>query len=1359
MFWKSFAKKGLEYGKETGIDLGKELGEETLAEWMQNASKVFVLQDPTAKLGDGTIDVLKDTTTFTGLMKVFPLFGKGIVNRISNSNESKLIQEKEKELGYWKNRVNEEGISEDTKKLYNDKALKIESELNSTYEKARKRIAEKPFLLKEVEDVNSQIEEKIKEGYSIKDNNELTDSEKTILLKEKELEYSKLNEKRDNILSDKYDPLSYLPEEESTKLKVQAAEELKAEAIKSGIEEGKVNIKEEEITKRAIDNYEKQSKETTVEKPTKEGPTGQENVQDVTATQGQQDKVVQEKNKVEELRGQEIAELKEQVENSEEFITDGKIDATKIAESDNAKAKEIYAKYDKLLKPLLAGVNDSKNLDVNMSDMSVDELEKRQFDIEESTNEKDRIEFNAIDKELESREWSSVLNSALSEVENIINNLLKKDKEMPNGFGTYIERADAIQTKAVARKYSSDVSKEESIKDFKDSFFGNPTTWYADGLKMRESVRSFIEKGGSFKELLQSVQKEFESDGFSEQDAANVINAKLESITNKNKPKKQKDAVQIESTSEVPVQSEATISEEVEQGKSEAKPEVATEQSKEEIVESIFDLDKESDLKDKGVLDKVINFLDKAEKELQDIQKSGVKGVLIPAPAVQVAIKAMKGALKTAKNIGELIEIGLNALKQTEWYKNLTPDVQSNIEAELPTSLSEYVFKNQQKKAQRDEVKAETSKLNKDRKAAIKNVKGGKFGSLTNTSKSNKETIVEHETKKVKVLNFAMLLPNIVKKAVTPELYENYSNALSALSGRGLAIDTKVTSQEVADLYDQIIDDYTNFSEIQNAVLNDDLSILNNNQNKFYNDNKDLFINPRDEKEVDEEDLAEKREELENEVISLIPSIKNTPKDYEAKSMSFKIASLLADINPFDLKLLSNSQLENLRRVLNTMSLGEDIPTFANDIYQEVLSNRNMALSSNIAEKYNKTGFNRIPLRRTLTKMSDAIRGFFGENSLTKESNIKSRAARYPLVLIDTANKIFGILPTYADAIMNNYKAIPIYNYILSAIEKGEGALASRNEEVAEVFEKVNEKLSKNTKDIDESYRKIHFAFLQIQAWANPGNKKVKNGIVSFTQNFESSDSPYSDKMKSQYREFVNKYKGYSFIKSDDNIIVLDNNGVDVTTEYFSREEMNAYKAIRKELDNQKARAEETSLFNNKNALPFVNEYFPENNFSKKASAQSINEDPLSNNFSNNPSVKSKNLLEKTAVAHPVAHNPFAVSLISIKGTEMQYQLLNPIQVARKTMKKIIEDNNKAILESTGKEKSKYNELAKVYDNIDSAIETLVEHLKGANIGKPDALDNISDLLTNTFYVGALASGIRTVADLSLNYQHLITAE
>jgi len=164
---------------------------------------------------------------------------------------------------------------------------------------------------------------------------------------------------------------------------------------------------------------------------------------------------------------------------------------------------------------------------------SVDELEKRQYEIETSTDENDRKEFNEIEKELESREWSSVLNAPLNEISSVVDGLMAKDKDMPNGFGSYMDKSDARQTKQVAEKYSEEVSNKEAIKDFKDAFFGNPNNWYADALKLRESVRAYTENGGSFKDLLGSVQREFQSDGFTEEEAASVINRKLNEIKNR----------------------------------------------------------------------------------------------------------------------------------------------------------------------------------------------------------------------------------------------------------------------------------------------------------------------------------------------------------------------------------------------------------------------------------------------------------------------------------------------------------------------------------------------------------------------------------------------------------------------------------------------------------------------------------------------------------------------------------------------------------------------------------------------------------------------------------------------------------
>ena len=81
--------------------------------------------------------------------------------------------------------------------------------------------------------------------------------------------------------------------------------------------------------------------------------------QAVSATQQKSNVELQEE--VDKLRVQELNELTENVENPENFITDGKVDAKKVSESDNAKAKEIYAKYDKLLKPLLNNIKTQRD--------------------------------------------------------------------------------------------------------------------------------------------------------------------------------------------------------------------------------------------------------------------------------------------------------------------------------------------------------------------------------------------------------------------------------------------------------------------------------------------------------------------------------------------------------------------------------------------------------------------------------------------------------------------------------------------------------------------------------------------------------------------------------------------------------------------------------------------------------------------------------------------------------------------------------------------------------------------------------------------------------------------------------------
>jgi hypothetical protein len=173
-------------------------------------------------------------------------------------------------------------------------------------------------------------------------------------------------------------------------------------------------------------------------------------------------------------------------------------------------------------------IKESKDL----SKFSEAELEKRQLEIEDSKSDTpERSEFNNIDKELEKREWRKVFDSPLDKVSEVADELIKKDKEKRSGFGSYIEPWDARSLKLIAYKYSKENVKKltdsEIIKDYKDAMFGNPTSWYSDGLRLRESVKEAQNRGiDVFKEL----SKEFVKDGYSEQDAMDMAKRKLEPI-------------------------------------------------------------------------------------------------------------------------------------------------------------------------------------------------------------------------------------------------------------------------------------------------------------------------------------------------------------------------------------------------------------------------------------------------------------------------------------------------------------------------------------------------------------------------------------------------------------------------------------------------------------------------------------------------------------------------------------------------------------------------------------------------------------------------------------------------------------
>jgi hypothetical protein len=185
---------------------------------------------------------------------------------------------------------------------------------------------EKSFLLDINEsqaDITAKYEELKKSNFS--------KEYKEAKAKEFKAEFNSLEQKRNATLNGEYTSLTELSDRELISVKNKAQRELMKEKNPDG--DKTITINDDEITKRAIEINNKEQEAKIAEKKA-ETPT--------------------EVDEVEVLRAEEQVELREAIPNSEQYITDGKVDETKLNNpEDKAKFDEIYDKYDKLIAPKL----------------------------------------------------------------------------------------------------------------------------------------------------------------------------------------------------------------------------------------------------------------------------------------------------------------------------------------------------------------------------------------------------------------------------------------------------------------------------------------------------------------------------------------------------------------------------------------------------------------------------------------------------------------------------------------------------------------------------------------------------------------------------------------------------------------------------------------------------------------------------------------------------------------------------------------------------------------------------------------------------------------------------------------------
>lgn len=89
---------------------------------------------------------------------------------------------------------------------------------------------------------------------------------------------------------------------------------------------------------------------------------------------------------------------------------------------------------------------------------------------------------------------------------------------------------------------------------------------------------------------------------------------------------------------------------------------------------------------EKGVTTQFLNWLDEMENNLDQFGKENLSSG-IPIVVAKAAIQAMRVAVKSGMAIADVIEAGLDALKQSDWYKNLSGAEKTQAEIDFMDSF------------------------------------------------------------------------------------------------------------------------------------------------------------------------------------------------------------------------------------------------------------------------------------------------------------------------------------------------------------------------------------------------------------------------------------------------------------------------------------------------------------------------------------------------------------------------------------------------------------------------------------------------------------------------------------------------
>tara|TARA_R110002020_G_scaffold162576_2_gene348310 strand:- start:2825 stop:9385 length:6561 start_codon:yes stop_codon:yes gene_type:complete len=739
------------------------------------------------------------------------------------------------------------------------------------------------------------------------------------------------------------------------------------------------------------------------------------------------------------------------------------------------------------------------------------------------------------------------------------------------------------------------------------------------------------------------------------------------------------------------------------------------------------------------------NFFDYAIKNPTKRKVSNTKQARSQAlNDLEARFEELTGLKPTQKNIKAVLSVDPNRLPLEVVQEDLQArDVATSKEPKVNKSKKVSAKKivegtKKKKEVTVDEAEALKDQIKLEGKAAKEADAAAK--------KKDKEKITKKKIQKARKnirskigaaqsLNVMLNRMLAVNESIVPDsVKKQYQQIVNTLADRKGALDLRQRQQlineveainkaldeeysvagELAERYDYFrnvtfnITDKTTFEETiaemlkQEIITPDEAKLM-----KKYKKN----ISPTEKVEKTEEQIAEEKDKLIDEIEDVNKFDVPTDLSRDQKSLVFKFRKLL--LNREALGRLETYQLKLIKGLLNNIENGF-VPHLVQKLTQRLTA---IERSNNVESSIE----NSKPLKFSM--MYAKFKDLF-----TKKGAVLELIRRNPLAYVD---QIFG-----------DFKTKNIYNALFEPTAKAQSRYASATKEIRN---KINEARNKVFKSFNNdpnlttiSAYKQQLYLLQREYEANPGNRFVNPAVDVLKATIAAVD----EQKTSLTAEDANALQDIL-----DTFSTEDGTSIDNTKLFnsFNAAEKASIKTMDEINQSNEAAAVFTASTIRGNSFNPLNDYVHHNVlFTQEADSDASQPDFVSKYKQGlKPSTKGQSLIERTGTVMPLNFNVYSSTQKGAEYVMLDYHMTSPLQTARMTI-----SETKKRLEEKGRippeQREMLNALEKAYEEVNTNVLT-------SDFGETTIADRAADFMSRQGYRTVLAGTGRFAAELLSN--------